>query len=213
MLALRFYTTPAFKSLNAPLRTGERHPFPCTLTFVSDAIKRLRAADEPQEPSPRDGGSLEAIGSINQGARLLNQSTAQAAGSAAGRSLAALQALTARIFSRGSDGAAERLPSLPPPLEPLVCWRGMRDLVVTSTFMAEGGSELAPMSTTTDLRVALEFTRMEQGSRSGAALLFRVLADNMMQRGAGTCLRLERSLLPWPLQCSSTSACVCPSAT
>lgn len=40
------------------------------------------------------------------------------------------------------------------------------------------------MSTTTDLRVALEFTRMEQGSRSGSALLFRVLVSNMMQRGA-----------------------------
>ena len=61
----------------------------------------------------------------------------------------------------------------------------MRDLVVTRTFMQEGGSELAPMSTTTDLRVALEYTRMEQGSRdSGAALLFRVLVSNMMQRGA-----------------------------
>ena len=60
----------------------------------------------------------------------------------------------------------------------------MRDLVVTRSFMKEGGSELAPMSTTADLEVALEYTRAEQGSRSGAALLFRVLVGNMMQRGA-----------------------------
>ena len=51
--------------------------------------------------------------------------------------------------------------------------------------MAEGGSELAPMSTTTDLRVALAYTRMDDGARrSGSALLFRVLVSNMLQRGA-----------------------------
>ena len=60
----------------------------------------------------------------------------------------------------------------------------MRDLVVTEQFLREGGSELAPMSTTTDLKVALDYTLMEEGSRSGFALLFRVLVSNMMQRGA-----------------------------
>ena len=43
------------------------------------------------------------------------------------------------------------------------------------------------MSTTTDLKVAIKFTQLEQSAnpnRSGSALLFRVLVSNMMQRGA-----------------------------
>ena len=63
-------------------------------------------------------------------------------------------------------------------------WRGMRDLVVTRHFLESGGSELAPMSTTADLDVAVRYCSMEEGGRSGAALLFRVRTTNIMQRGA-----------------------------
>jgi hypothetical protein len=48
VLALRLYTTAAYKSLNEPLRDRSRtqpHPFPCTILKLSDAIKKLRAIE------------------------------------------------------------------------------------------------------------------------------------------------------------------------
>ena len=44
--SLRLYTTACFASLNDPLRDTNRttaHPFPTTIFFLTDAIKRLRA--------------------------------------------------------------------------------------------------------------------------------------------------------------------------
>lgn len=46
VLALRLYTTAAYKSLNNPLRDMARtapHPFPVTILKLSDGIKKLRA--------------------------------------------------------------------------------------------------------------------------------------------------------------------------
>jgi len=47
VLALRLYTTSVYTSLNAPLRDLEKckrdgHPFPCTVAFCDEAIRRLR---------------------------------------------------------------------------------------------------------------------------------------------------------------------------
>ena len=51
VVGLRLYTTPCFEALNQPLREygQRRHPFPVTLTFISDGIKFLRAADTPRD--------------------------------------------------------------------------------------------------------------------------------------------------------------------
>ena len=59
-------------------------------------------------------------------------------------------------------------------------WRGMRDLTLDDAFMAEGGTELAPMSCTSDLRVASAHADPNRGGpnrgaarharRSGGAL-------------------------------------------
>ena len=46
VLALRMYTTNAYRSLNVPLRNTKRkeaHPFPVTMLKLSDGIKKLRA--------------------------------------------------------------------------------------------------------------------------------------------------------------------------
>ena len=40
-------------------------------------------------------------------------------------------------------------------------WRGMKDVAVHDRFVRDGGTEKAPMSTTTDLGVALQFARSE----------------------------------------------------
>ena len=56
--ALRIYTTACFMSINEPLRDESRtepHPFPTTVFFLSDGIKRLRAVHvdgEPKESKP-----------------------------------------------------------------------------------------------------------------------------------------------------------------
>lgn len=41
--ALRLYTTAAYSFINNPLRAGEKHPLPCTVAFIADGIKKLRA--------------------------------------------------------------------------------------------------------------------------------------------------------------------------
>ena len=57
-------------------------------------------------------------------------------------------------------------------------WRGMRDLSVPDEFMANGGTELAPMSTSTDVQMALQYAASSRG------LIFKVRTDNFMGRGA-----------------------------
>ena len=57
-------------------------------------------------------------------------------------------------------------------------WRGMRDTEVTESFMQHGGTELAPMSTTTKLEVAVQY------STAQTSLLFKLRTDSFMQRGA-----------------------------
>jgi hypothetical protein len=47
IIALRFYTTSSFRRINDPLRAvppQRPHPFAATTYFISDAIKKLRAA-------------------------------------------------------------------------------------------------------------------------------------------------------------------------
>ena len=64
----------------------------------------------------------------------------------------------------------------------VVLWRGFRDMQVTSEFLAKGGTELAPMSTTRASKVAAGYAiRNGQTSR---ALLFKIVTENNLQRGA-----------------------------
>jgi len=57
-------------------------------------------------------------------------------------------------------------------------WRGMRDLTVDSSFMEDGGTEIAPMSTTTSLEVAIKY------SSSSSSVLLKLTTSSFMQRGA-----------------------------
>ena len=62
----------------------------------------------------------------------------------------------------------------PPP----ALWRGMRNLRVADRFMEEGGTELAFMSTTTAVEVAVRYSLSRQ------SLLFKIVAPNFMATGA-----------------------------
>ena len=56
VLALRLYTTAAFRSLNTPLRDMNRtaaHPFSATVFFLTDGIRRLRAIGADAEEAER----------------------------------------------------------------------------------------------------------------------------------------------------------------
>ena len=67
-----------------------------------------------------------------------------------------------------------------------VLWRGMRDMQATERFMKDGGSELAPCSTTFELEVALRYARdwtLGRG-RGDKALIFRVRCENFLQKGS-----------------------------
>jgi hypothetical protein len=64
------------------------------------------------------------------------------------------------------------------PQDEVVAWRGMRSQRVSEAFMRQGGTELAFMSTTTDLRVAVRY------SLSRHSLLLRIVASSFMSLGA-----------------------------
>lgn len=63
--------------------------------------------------------------------------------------------------------------------KPLDLWRGMNNLTIPDEFLQTGGAELAPMSTTTSLEVALKYAF--QGPK---AFLFLVRTRNYLDRGA-----------------------------
>ena len=99
MLALRLYTTIAFKSINLPLRDqsreaeGRAHPLPVTVAQIEKAVLQLRKV-EGNEATAHDSVDL---------------------------------------------------------------YRGLAGRTVPEEFLAKGGTELAPMSTTRDLKVVLFF--------------------------------------------------------
>ena len=57
-------------------------------------------------------------------------------------------------------------------------WRGIRNIELSQSFMMEGGTELAPMSTTLSLDVALKYAVSQK------AILFKLHTDSFMSRGA-----------------------------
>lgn len=116
VLALRLYTSAAYKSINAPLRDRDRtgpHPFPVTVNLIAEGLKRLRS-----------------------------------------------------VGAEHADAHAVR-----------ILWRGMRNLRVTDQFISEGGTEIAPMSATADVRIALRY------AVSSHSLLFKIVTNSFMERG------------------------------
>lgn len=116
VLALRLYTSAAFKSINMPLRERDRaapHPFPVTVNLIAEGLKRLRS-----------------------------------------------------VGATASDAHAVRY-----------LWRGMRNLQVSDTFVTEGGTEIAPMSATADLSVALRY------ALSPRSLIFKIVTSSFLERG------------------------------
>lgn len=81
--------------------------------------------------------------------------------------------------------------------QPLELYRGLRDMRVTDEIMVQGGTELAPMSTTTSLEVAVRY------SVSPNSVLLRLHTRSFMERGADlsflSCFPAESEILFPPL--------------
>ena len=61
----------------------------------------------------------------------------------------------------------------------LTLYRGLKDIYVSRAFANSGGTELAPMSTTSDLRVAAQYS-----ITAGSSLLFKIKVPNALKLGA-----------------------------
>ena len=76
-------------------------------------------------------------------------------------------------------------------------YRGVRDVLLNETFLRDGGTELAPMSTTADLRTAIQY------AKSSSSVLLRLRTRNFMVRGPDvswcSCFPREREFLYPPL--------------
>jgi hypothetical protein len=125
VIALRLYTTAAYRCINNPLRDRNRvkrkepHPLPTTVLLISEGIKKLRA-----------------------------------------------------VIPEGSSGAGENGGGL-------TLYRGLKDIYVSRGFANSGGTELAPMSTTSDLRIAAQYS-----ITAGSSLLFKIKVPNALKLGA-----------------------------
>ena len=121
VLALRLYTTAAYRFINDPLRkreSGTPHPLPATVTLISDGIKKLRV-------------------------------------------------VTAKNSDLRIDGAE------------LTFYRGIKNVRMSYSFATNGGTERAPMSTTSDCRIAAQYA-----VHSGASLLFKIKVSHALKLGA-----------------------------
>ena len=118
VVALRLYTTRAFRFINKPLRDSERHaagqpcPLPVSTYWADHAIKKLRAVN-----------SVQGYG------------------------------------------------------ESAILWRGMQNRKAAADFVLRGGTELAFLSTTSDLAVAVSY------SLSKSSLFFKIVASNFLSTG------------------------------
>ena len=61
----------------------------------------------------------------------------------------------------------------------MILYRGLSSVAVEDDFMVQGGTELAPMSTTEDLGIALKYS-----ARGNRAVLLRIISKNFMDRGS-----------------------------
>ena len=76
-------------------------------------------------------------------------------------------------------------------------YRGMRDVDIPDEFLDKGGTELAPMSTTSSVSVALRYSASEH------AVIYRLRTQSSIERGADltflSCFPGEREYLFPPL--------------
>tara|TARA_B100000795_G_C22620563_1_gene368693 strand:- start:14 stop:790 length:777 start_codon:yes stop_codon:yes gene_type:complete len=132
VVALRLYTTIAYRTINNPLRDRSRvdcHPLAATVWYIHEGIKKLRSVVASKLKEERKESDFENENNMDKGKSL---------------------------------------------------WRGLRGMHVTDDFKRDGGTELAPMSTTSDLTVSLSYLR----DISAGALIFKLKVPDALAHGA-----------------------------
>ena len=84
-----------------------------------------------------------------------------------------------RIVSKDMVREAKEQQSGPLLTKTLTLWRGMQNVHFNPRFQQEGGTEMAPMSTTSQLRIAIDYGACAEGS-----VLFKIRVPDIMAIGA-----------------------------
>lgn len=175
-MALRLYTSACYQSLNAPLRDKQRtrpHPFPTTIALIDKAIRQLRV-----ENSSAPTEEVTLWRGTSQPPPTLTPDAPNALRSPASQGC---------CLTRRPCGCS--------------CHAGLVDTEVPHSFLSLGGTERAPMSTTTRLDVAVQYALTNTKLRTG--LLMKLPTSSFMERGASldflSCFPLEAEVLFPPL--------------
>ena len=80
-----------------------------------------------------------------------------------------------KLRALGSDKAMSK--------QTVVLWRGMRDRKLLDEFAKDGGTDVSPMSTTTDISVAIKYC-VSPAMETRTLLLLRFVTRNNLERGA-----------------------------
>ena len=189
--ALRVYTTAAYGIINWRLRKPNgRHPLPVTVFLIGEGIRRLRAVGALQEAEQRRSSAMER----SSQAESTSGATSPAGAAREPSGATSPSGPTKQVTQQQSAGGALAGKGRPQDL-----WRGMRDLRVDEAWLEAGGTELAPMSTTEDFKVAVEYAM--RNAQSEDRLLLKVRTNSFMDRGASL-----RYLSAFPLEAEVRSA-------
>ena len=158
LVAMRLYTSHSFPAINLPLRKQTKpHPLPATVMCISEGLKALRALDAE---SGTAGGEEETHPRPTNFANIFH------------------------FVWPAPKATAERVekPRKESATVVMEFYRGFTDTQVTGEFRSNGGTEFAPMSTTTEVEVACGYAIRKR--ETGGALLMKIVTENNLQRGA-----------------------------
>lgn len=108
---------------------------------------------------------------------------------------------TSTCIANGSKKLRAVGADTPEAKQTVILWRGFKDTQVPSAFTKEGGTEYAPMSTTTNVCIAIDYAVKTR--KTNNSLLLRIVTENALQRGASvkflSCFPGEDEILYPPL--------------
>ena len=142
-----------------------KYPFPATLFFISEGLKRLRAARANSQVQRSVQSRLE-----------FNKASWWR-----GMQSALRQWCIDTLPLRGSKDSSSSSNSGASHLAVTVLWRGMGDVKLSKRFWREGGSELACMSTSSDRAVAGAY------AKSDCPLVLKIRSSDFMSCGVDIC--------------------------
>ena len=187
VVALRLYTTAAFQVINEPLRELGRsadeppHRLPVTVAILKEAIEKLRAVNAPPDQRDRSATRVDHCSRKHDLATdAASKSTSQHWGAI--QKWTKHQTMAAQLLHQDPESCLSHAPSavsLSSPSSPRTLvpdlWRGMHGVAVDegSDFIKQGGTDYAPMSTSTSIKVALSYSKLHEPGAAPVLLRLR----------------------------------------